>query len=137
MITVSTQTRTKNPHKFAASIGSNEITQTLSHITEIMLTTYLCGQFGWHDKLNEEQFLIYRVYGKPLAERLGFELSNKFNDAAFVWAREKVDNYNWMYTLWVALNKKYFDFFEKAYDGFKFSSYLMVENIFQNGKKLS
>jgi len=136
MLATQTQIRKKDPHKFANSIKKDEMAQTLDHITEVMLTTYLCGQFGWHDKLNEEQFLIYRVYGKPLAERLGFELSNKFNETAFIWARENVDNYNWMYTLWVALNKKYFDFFGKAYDGFKFSSYLMVENIFQNGKKI-
>lgn len=131
----STQIKRKDPHKFASSVKKHEINKTLSHITEVILATYVCGQFGWHDKLNDEQILIYKVYGKPLSDRLGFELSNKVNDTAFIWARENVDNYNWMYTLWVALNKKYFDFFEIAHDGFKFSSYVMMENIFPNEEK--
>lgn len=120
----------KDPHTFSSSFSSKDIKQMLDYVTEILATTYICSQFGWFKKLNDEQILIYKVYGKQLADKLGLVLSDKFNEKAFVWTRLNINNYNWMHTVWVSLNKKYFDLFDDAYSDFKFSAYFCHENIF-------
>ena len=127
--------KTKNPEVFANSITADDLKKVLDYISEMLYTTYICGQFGLYFSLNDEQTLIYKVYGKNLAEKLGFNISDSFNEKSFVWARLNANNYNWGYKVWLNLSKKYFSVFKKQHDSYRFNDYFIVSKIFGEVKK--
>ena len=126
--------KTKSPNTFANSVTKDDIEQILDYISEMLITTYVCGQFGFYFSLNDEQSNIYKVHGKTLGDKLGFKISDNVNDKAFVWTRLNANNYNWGYKVWSNLIKKYYGLFEKQHDSIKLNNYLMVNKIFPNDK---
>lgn len=123
-------TKKKDPYEFIESVADADLKQTIDHITDILLITYICGQFGFYSEISGEKLNIYTTYAKQLASRLGFLLPDKHNDKTFIWARSNKDNFLWMYKVWVALNKRYFDLKKEPHSGFKFSAYFLSESIF-------
>lgn len=119
-----------DPYKFAESIKKKELKGMLDSLTNVLLTTYVCCQYGFYIELNQQKASMIEIYGKPLAEKLGFTISDKYNEPLYVWTRQNIDNYRWMHTIWVALNKKYYDIYNEPHPGFKYSVYLPEKNLF-------
>ena len=122
--------KTKSPNTFANSVTKNDIKQILDYISEMLITTYVCGQFGFYSSLNDEQMKIYNIHGKMLGDKLGFSISDQVNDKAFVWTRLNASNYNWGYKVWDNLIKKYFVFFGKQHESIRLNNYFMISKIF-------
>ena len=130
MVSLSNNIR-KDPHSFATSITENSLDDMIDYVFEILSTTYICIQFGYQEEMTEQQQAIVSTHGKKLGERLGIVLSDDMNEKIFVWSRKNLENYNWIYNVWVLLNTKYYDLNRKNHEKFKYTLYFFQENLFK------
>jgi len=118
------------PTTFATSIINLDTKQTLDYISELMLTTYVFGQFGLYHELTTDQEEILMEHISGLAKNLGTVLTDKYNDVVYVWARENSNNYAWIYKVWKNLSKKYFEFSGQEHESVKYQNYFEPSKIF-------
>jgi len=128
---LNTEATTKDPYNFAFSVKDEEIEKTIEFITLILSNSYLCGQYGFMESLNDEQELIMKVHGKALAEKLSLPFSERYNEKLFLWARKNIGNYRWIYKLWVSLNTKFHSLHQTAHKDFRLMPFFMNDKIYQ------
>lgn len=121
----------QNVNDVADSIDYCYTGNAIIEITNILCISYICAKHKFFNKLTLEQSAIVNHHLDELSRNFGLSIveaaAKHYNNHCCIWARSNKNNYEWLFKLWVILNKKYFDIKQKPHKCFKFSAFLLKD----------